>query len=107
LPGLSQDAELALFRAMQESLSNIMRHAAARQVRVRLESDGSVVRLEVRDDGRGLDGSDRLARAEREGRMGMAGMRERVVALGGQLAVELAQPTGTVVRVVLPMEAST
>lgn len=106
LPGLSQDAELALFRAMQESLSNIMRHAGARQVRVLLERDECVVRLEVRDDGRGLDGSDRLARAEREGRMGMAGMRERVVALGGQLVVEPAEPTGTVVRVVLPMEAS-
>ncbi|MEK6768049.1 MAG: sensor histidine kinase [Gemmatimonadota bacterium] len=87
LPSFSEEAELALFRALQEALSNVVKHAGARRVAVRLAADGGVVALDVRDDGRGFGGRFDLDRFEREGHLGLAGMRERITALGGTVRV--------------------
>ncbi|HEU4699981.1 MAG TPA: histidine kinase [Gemmatimonadales bacterium] len=98
LPPLSKDAELALFRAVQEALANVARHAAAARVEVRVAAAADEVRLDVVDDGRGFpcaDGGDTqalLAQLERAGHMGLAGMRERLAALGGTLRCEDARP---------------
>ncbi len=75
-------ADATLYRLIQESLTNAIRHGSPRNIRVRiaLEDDGDVV-LQVADDGVGLDDS-----TERTG-LGLAGMRERIGALGGSLAV--------------------
>jgi signal transduction histidine kinase len=103
LPALPEDAELALFRAVQEALSNVARHAAgATRVMVRLLVDGGGVRLLVRDDGPGLGEPADLARYEREGHMGLVGMRERIAALGGTVAVGEAAGGGAEVRVRVP-----
>ena len=103
LPELSKEAELALFRALQEALSNVARHAAARTVGVQLMVESAAVILQVRDDGRGLPGGVDHD-FERNGHMGLAGMRERIGALGG--SIQLAgNPEGgvrLVVRVPLP-----
>ncbi len=87
LPPLSTEAELALFRALQEALSNVRRHAGAHRVEVAITLANGAVRLSVRDDGRGppSTGVERLERLEREGHMGLAGMRERIGALGGTM----------------------
>lgn len=82
LPPLSTEAELALFRALQEALSNVRRHAGAHRVEVAITLANGAVRLSVRDDGRGPQ-STGVERLEREGHMGLAGMRERIGALGG------------------------
>jgi signal transduction histidine kinase len=97
LPPLTAEAELALFRAMQESLSNVVRHAHAHTVHVGVRAHELGVELAVRDDGRGMrDGG-------RAGGMGLAGMRERIAALGGQLSVASAERGGgTVVRAWVP-----
>jgi len=91
LPALPEDADLALFRALQEGLSNVARHAAARAARVTLRvEDGAApaaLVLTVRDDGDGLPASADPARWEREGHMGLVGMRERIAALGGSVAL--------------------
>ena len=86
LPPLSKDAELALFRALQEALANVVRHANARSVDVDLVVEPRALQLAVRDDGRGL-AEGRAEAAEREGHMGLAGMRERIAALGGSVRV--------------------
>jgi len=84
IPPLSKEAELALFRALQEALSNVRRHADARSVEVTLTLDSTELRLAVRDDGRGPPDVS-LERLERDGHMGLAGMRERISALGGSV----------------------
>lgn len=84
LPPLSTEAELALFRALQEALSNVRRHAGAHRVEAAITLADGAVRLSVRDDGRGPQ-STGVERLEREGHMGLAGMRERIGALGGTM----------------------
>ena len=72
LPSLSEEAELAVFRALQEGLSNVLRHAGAQAVDVRLTVGADTVRLEVRDDGRGPSGNERRA-ARARGAYGAGG----------------------------------
>jgi signal transduction histidine kinase len=96
---LPDEAELALFRALQEALSNVARHAQATSVAVRLEVTGdAAVRLCVRDDGRVRATVGAL---EGHGRMGLAGMRERITALGGTLSVHAAADGGVELTVTL------
>jgi len=101
-PPLSKAAELALFRATQEALANVARHADARRVAVRVAAPGHRVTLEVHDDGRGLPAGFDLTRAEREGHLGLVGMRERIEALGGDFAVTGPPGAGVTVRVGVP-----
>ena len=106
LPALSAEADLALFRAVQEALSNVARHAAAGRVRVtvRRDADGAVT-LRVRDDGRGLGGPADLGRWERDGHLGLVGMRERLAALGGAVALGDAPGGGAELRARVPPAA--
>jgi two-component system sensor histidine kinase UhpB len=92
LPDLSREAELALFRALQEALSNVVRHAAAREVLVSVGTVSRGVELRVLDDGRGPPSAESLSGG---GRMGLPGMRERITSLGGSLDVH-AGPAGGV-----------
>lgn len=103
-PSLSADAELALFRALQESLSNVAAHAGARRAAVRLAVAEHAVVLEVGDDGCGFpaEWQDGL---ERAGHLGLVGMRERIAALGGSLETGVAAEGGARVAVALPMTA--
>jgi signal transduction histidine kinase len=95
LPTLSKDAELALFRVLQEALSNVARHAQARSVAIVLSQQDGVLDLEVRDDGRGLMGDPGL---------GLTGMRERLGALGGGMRIANAAGGGARLAVRLPFE---
>ena len=93
LPPLPAAVEVACYRIAQEAMTNVVRHAGAGRCTVGLELEGSVLRLEVGDDGRGM----------RAGRgVGLSSMRERAEELGGTLAVEGAPGGGTVVRAELP-----
>jgi two-component system sensor histidine kinase UhpB len=91
LPALSPEQELALFRTMQEGLSNVARHSGASVASVTLAQRDGVVQLSVRDDGHGLAGGD-SAEEQLRSRTGVLGMRERVAPLGG--TVELSDPDG-------------
>jgi len=103
LPPLSKESELALFRALQEALSNVLRHAEARTVDVGISIGSGGVRLEVRDDGRGPPGTS-LEHLERQGHMGLAGMRERISALGGRVRFGGRPGAGASLEVLLPTE---
>jgi signal transduction histidine kinase len=101
LPALTADADLALFRALQEGLANVVRHAAAEQVRVELSADGREVLLRVEDDGVGVD-TRGLAAMAGQGHAGLAGMRERVETLGGVVEIASAPGQGLRLSVRLP-----
>lgn len=104
LPQLSEEAELALFRALQEALSNVLRHAGARSVDVGLSVSEAGVMIEVHDDGGGPS-TLTLERLEREGHMGLAGMRERISALGGHVRFGSRPGGGASLEVVVPANA--
>jgi signal transduction histidine kinase len=101
---LPQDAETALFRIVQESLSNIQRHSGSRSARIRLRADGHSVELQVSDRGRGMDQMkvERGSGAETRLGVGILGMRERMAQLKGKLEVE-STPSGTTVRATIPL----
>ncbi len=102
IPALPPETELALFRALQEALSNVVRHAGAHEVQVSLRCLDGQLDLVVRDDGRGLPVDARgLVRTD-AGRMGLTGMRERIHAVGGTVRVANA-PSGAEVRVAVPL----
>jgi signal transduction histidine kinase len=102
-PRLLAEAELALFRAAQEALANVVRHADASRVTVHLRIDGPRLRLTVRDNGRGLPLGDGPA-STGANHVGLAGMRERIMALGGRVDVQSVVPSGVLVTVELPLE---
>lgn len=90
------EAEVACFRIAQEALTNALRHAAARRVGVHLSCDGSLLVLDVIDDGRGLPAGHRSG-------LGLITMRERARQLGGELAISAPDQGGTRVSARLPM----
>jgi signal transduction histidine kinase len=100
---LPRPAETALFRVLQECLTNVYRHSASQLVDVRLQVDADIITLEVRDYGKGIS-SDRLEQFRRTGGVGvgLAGMRERIEDLCGRLEI-FSDRTGTLVRASLPM----
>ena len=99
----SKEAELALFRVLQEALTNVHRHAQATVVDVRLARPDNQVVLSVQDNGRGLPPGaiENFERGMASG-VGLAGMRERLAEFGGQLHVESSH-SGTIVRASLPV----
>ncbi len=82
-----QDVAINVYRVAQEALGNVRRHAGAHQATVRLVESYPRLILRVKDDGRGFDVAEGLARAGRTRRMGLAGMRERVGLFGGTLRI--------------------
>ncbi len=100
-PGLSRDAESAVYRAMQEGLSNAVRHGARSRISVGLMRTATHAVLTVEDDGPGFP-EDTASRLRSRG--GLAGLRERVTALGGELMMENGLETGAILRVGLPLQ---
>jgi two-component system, NarL family, sensor kinase len=96
LPPLAAAVEVAVFRVVQEALTNVQRHAGATRVTVEVTVTGDLLRVEVRDDGAGT-------LHPRPGGVGLVGMRERAAELGGCLDTESRRGHGTVVRLQLPL----
>lgn len=98
IPRLPAEVELAVFRAAQEALVNVVRHAGATAIDVTLMSSTSGVHLEVHDNGRGIAAPHPAPGAA--GQLGLAGMRERITAVGGSISINGAD--GTTIRVDVP-----
>lgn len=105
LPGLSAEAELAVFRTLQEALSNVARHSGAERAAVRIGSAEGGVALRVQDDGRGFGGVLDLDRLESAGHLGLTGMRERIGVVGGRVALGEEPAGGARVDIWVPAEA--
>jgi signal transduction histidine kinase len=102
---LPHEMELAVFRIVQECLTNIHRHSGSKTATIRLLRRSTDVSLEVLDEGRGISGTKlSLIQAQRSG-VGMAGMRERVRHLRGAMNIH-SNAQGTKVSVTLPMDST-
>jgi signal transduction histidine kinase len=97
-----QDLNTAFFRIFQETLTNIIRHARATRVEVRLAEVGNHVLLEVKDNGRGI----LEAEMHNTKSIGLLGMRERAALLGGEVRVRGEPGKGTTVSVRIPRSAA-
>jgi len=94
--------ETVLYRVVQEALTNIVRHAAARVAQVYLSRGPSSIRCSIRDDGRGFD-PDAVKAAGKSG-LGLLGMHERVEALNGTLRIQSEPGFGTEIVVSIPLQ---
>ena len=103
LPVVSDDAEVALFRALQESLSNVGRHGKGAPVRVVARADATHVRLTISDDGPGFDAARGVEKFEFAGRLGLAGMRERIAAVRGDLRLRSTPGAGVTIEIDVPL----
>ncbi len=100
---LPSRVETALFRIAQEALANVRKHAQTQRVQVTLEQRRALVRLEVRDWGRGFGGPNEAHAAAPGERVGIPGMEERATLLGGHCTVESAPGVGTRVVAEVPL----
>jgi signal transduction histidine kinase len=95
---MPKETAIALFRIVQEGVTNIIRHAGARSVSLRFAPEPDACRFTLSDDGCGFDAADPRFRWSH----GITGMRQRVRALGGQFELESAPGSGTTLRVSIP-----
>lgn len=104
LNGLGHEGRIAVYRLMQECLTNVVKHARASTVRVSVRAEGHSVRLEIADDGDGFEPESAARLPGRRG-MGILGMRERTDLVGGTFRMEASPGRGTMVEVILPLGA--
>ncbi|AIM16229.1 histidine kinase [Bacillus sp. X1(2014)] len=95
---LPSNYEVALFRLIQESVQNALKHAQACQIKVQLEITESAVRVEIKDNGKGFDLSQKKSNS-----FGLIGMRERVDLLGGEITFDSKIGKGTTVKIKVPL----
>jgi signal transduction histidine kinase len=91
--------EAAIYRVVQESLHNVAKHAQAQNVNIQMERAGETLKLVIEDDGMGIRAVTNPLRPS----FGMAGMRERILTLGGQMRVVSAKGEGTKISVTVPI----
>jgi signal transduction histidine kinase len=102
---LPKSVELALFRVLQESLTNVHRHSGASDASIHFQHAGDAVILEIRDFGKGIP-EERLHLLHADTGVGLAGMRERLHELNGRLEIE-SDARGTSMRATVPLTLST
>lgn len=100
---LGTEAELLLFRIVQEALRNVWRHSQATRAEVSVEFNEGKVRIAVRDDGKGFGLPPSVGGLARDGKLGLAGMQERARLLGGSLKVESDPGQGTTITIETPI----
>ncbi len=101
---LPEVVETALFRVAQEALTNVRKHARADRVHVALELRDQVVRLQVRDWGRGFASENITDGADPSEKVGLSSMRERIALLGGRFEIHSEPGAGTVVVAEVPLQ---
>lgn len=102
---LLPNLETTCFRIVQEALTNIVRHAQAQQVYIELRQQENQLHLVIRDDGVGFDVQAARERATDGGSLGLLGMEERALLVGGQINIESVQQHGTKIHVWFPLTA--
>ncbi|MFH0914389.1 MAG: PAS domain S-box protein [Chloroflexota bacterium] len=101
---LSPERELVVFRIAQEALSNVRRHSQATEVKMTIDFTARTVKLVISDNGRGFTVPPKSAELVRSGKLGIAGMRERVRLMGGTLAVQSQTGAGTTITLQAPAD---
>jgi signal transduction histidine kinase len=101
---LPSQVELALYRIIQEALTNVAKHAHARNASIVVERKPRAVVAVIEDDGRGFDVRAVMESAQEESKLGLYGMRERAELVGGRLQIESTPGTGSSVFVEIPIQ---
>ncbi len=105
-PGrLPSNVEITVYRAVQEALTNIRKHANATKVSLRLQYQPEKFLVEVRDNGRGFDLSQTLDSAISVGHMGLLGMKQRAETLGGGIKIKTSEDAGTTITLNFPIQS--
>jgi signal transduction histidine kinase len=99
IPTLDSELQTVVFRVAQEALTNVVRHANARAVELRVRQQAGMLRIDIDDDGRGLDPAMLAGNVG----SGLGGMRERLRLFGGMLGIERSPSGGCRLRVALPL----
>ncbi len=99
---LASKTEVALYRITQEALTNVVKHSGATKVKVRLDIGDKYVELSVEDNGSGIDTDSTDAR-QSQNRLGLAGIQERALLIGGSCLIESNPGQGTVISVKIPV----
>lgn len=100
---LPSHLETTLFRVAQEAVSNILRHAEAKRVSIRLSQDLGQICLEIKDDGRGFDVARTADEAVSRKHLGLMGIQERMSLVGGEVEIDSAPGEGTRLQVSAPV----
>jgi signal transduction histidine kinase len=98
IPGLAEEKAVALFRILQESLTNIIKHAEADEVKIFLGPKGKCLEMRISDNGKGIDAETMKIK----GSYGIIGMKERVKALNGEIDIS-GSSSGTTIKVAIPL----
>ncbi|MBI5283965.1 MAG: sensor histidine kinase [Chloroflexi bacterium] len=106
LSGYAQNTQLILFRIAQEALRNVARHSGASEAVISVRGDGERLTMTVTDDGRGFVVPPTLSDLAGTGRLGLAGMSERVRLLGGVLSIRSILGVGSIIEIKLPRGAA-
>ncbi|MHB0886489.1 MAG: HAMP domain-containing sensor histidine kinase [Bacillota bacterium] len=104
LPPLPPETQVALYRVVQEAISNIRRHAHAQSATIELAARCDALVLIITDDGRGFDLKEVMDVSQGAGRLGLFGMQERVAMSGGTLQIESKPGQGTTIKVTVPLK---
>jgi signal transduction histidine kinase len=99
---IRESPAIVLYRVSQEALNNIVSHAKARTVAVRLTSKNGQINLAIQDDGCGFDTKKRVKFSRKSNKLGIIGMRERVESLGGTFTIDSHINKGTSIFVSIP-----
>lgn len=100
---MDKEKELAIYRIAQESLTNIVKHARAKNVFVNLVKKNNYLSLSVEDDGVGFEPNEKMKITKGKGGLGLNIMRERVMHLSGEFSMESQEGKGTLVLVEIPL----
>jgi len=100
---MDRQAETAIFRIVQEALTNVRKHSHASEAWVTMKFRRSALMIEIRDNGQGFSPKLHLDRLASEGHLGILGMRERLASLGGTLRVQSRPQLGTVLKINIPL----
>lgn len=100
---LPSEVETALYRMVQESLTNTAKHARAHHVWVTLTEDGLLLRATIRDDGRGFDATGMMRKHWQDRGLGLAGMQERAALIDGSVEIESEPGAGALITITIPL----
>ncbi len=100
---LAEEVETVLYRVTQEAMNNVVKHSNAETVQVKMEELESGLELSIEDDGRGFDTSELSTPRQKDGGVGLTGIRERLYAVDGELEVSSEKGKGTRLKVTIPL----
>jgi two-component system sensor histidine kinase DegS len=99
-----EEVELMLFRIIQEALRNVWRHSEATQAEVVVEFDSQKTKILISDNGKGFLLPRTLNDLARDGKLGLAGMQERIQLIGGSMTVQSQLGIGSIITIELPIQ---